>query len=66
MDMNNWDKNHLGAKRVKENRYKMTGMYPTLSLAVVEYRSKQKPLSLLNESELGQVYKDSKALGLDQ
>ncbi|KAK3773047.1 hypothetical protein RRG08_009175 [Elysia crispata] len=44
MDMSNWDKNHVGVKRVvkknwSQDKHKMTGMYPALNLALVNYSS---------------------------
>ena len=41
--MTNWDKNHVGAKRVvrmnqSQDKHNMTGIYSTLNLALVKYR----------------------------
>ncbi|KAK3796007.1 hypothetical protein RRG08_028094 [Elysia crispata] len=52
--------NHVGAKRVvkknqSQDKHKMTGMYPALNLALVEYSSKQKPISLI----YGKLYKQA-------
>ncbi|KAK3773049.1 hypothetical protein RRG08_009176 [Elysia crispata] len=40
--MTNWDKNHVGAKRVvrmnqSQDKHNMTGIYSTLNLALVKY-----------------------------
>ncbi|KAK3762673.1 hypothetical protein RRG08_049537 [Elysia crispata] len=49
MAMKNWDKNHLGVKRVNkmnqsQNKHKMTGMHPTLNFTLVKYSSNPEQL----------------------